>query len=316
MYRKFREAEMSFSAQVKDEIVKHIGTSRHCQLAELAALLHYSGEYFAQGDRRGLVFTSENEQVMRKYFTLLLKTFNMDFVSIGEEICSGKEFILSDSAKVEKILSACKMKPDEQASSLRIPVNGLLIKNSCCMRAFLRGAFLCIGSMSDPEKSYHMEFACEAETQAKQLRDILAEFDVDARMIPRKKHFIVYIKEGASIVDILNIIEAPLALMNMENLRIVKEVRNTVNRRVNCEAANITKTVTAASRQIEDIKLIKEQYGLQNLPANLREMAEVRLEYPEAALKELGELLDPPVGKSGVNHRLRKLGELADTLRP
>lgn len=122
-------------------------------------------------------------------------------------------------------------------------------------------------------------------------------------------------KEGKAIVDLLNVMEAHVALMNLENLRILKEVRNSVNRRVNCEAANITKTVNAASRQIEDILLLKERYGLENLPENLREMAEVRLEYPDAPLKELGELLEPPVGKSGVNHRLRKLSEMAEKLR-
>ena len=116
-------------------------------------------------------------------------------------------------------------------------------------------------------------------------------------------------------MDLLNVCEAHVALMNLENLRILKEVRNSVNRRVNCEAANISKTVEAAGRQIEDILLIKEKYGLQNLPENLREMAEVRLEYPELPLKELGEQLEPPVGKSGVNHRLRKLSEIAEKLR-
>ena len=125
----------------------------------------------------------------------------------------------------------------------------------------------------------------------------------------------VYLKEGAGIVDLLNVMEAHISLMNLENLRIVKEMRNSINRRVNCETANISKTVTAAAKQIEDIELIRDRYGFENLPDNLRQMAEIRLEYPDAALKELGEHLEPPVGKSGVNHRLRRLSEIADRIR-
>ena len=134
-------------------------------------------------------------------------------------------------------------------------------------------------------------------------------FDVDAKIVERKKHFVVYLKEGAQIVDILNVMEAHVALMNLENVRILKEMRNSVNRKVNCETANISKTVNAA------VKHIREVMGLDSLPDNLKEMALLRLEYPEAPLKELGMYLDPPVGKSGVNHRLRKISEIADGLR-
>ena len=169
--------------------------------------------------------------------------------------------------------------------------------------------------MSDPQKGYHLEFVCTDEYKAKQLQSVLVGFDIDAKIVLRKKYFVVYIKDGAGIVDLLNVCEAHVALMNLENLRIVKEMRNSINRRVNCETANISKTVNAASRQVEDILYIKEHYGFANLPGGLKEMAEVRLENPDVPLKELGEYLDPPVGKSGVNHRLRKLSELAERLR-
>ena len=125
----------------------------------------------------------------------------------------------------------------------------------------------------------------------------------------------VYLKEGAGIVDLLNVMGAHLSLMLLENLRIEKEVRNSVNRQVNCEAANITKTVNAAGKQIEDILLLQKNYGLSNLPDNLRQMAEARLEHPESSLQELGGYLNPPVGKSGVNHRLRKLSEIAEKIK-
>ena len=144
---------------------------------------------------------------------------------------------------------------------------------------------------------------------------LMAAFEVEAKTVLRKRYHVVYIKEGSQIVDILNVMEAPVALMELENIRILKEMRGSVNRQVNCETANINKTVSAAVKQMEDIIYIRDKAGLDSLPDNLREIAELRLARPEATLKELGEALDPPVGKSGVNHRLRKLGNMAEVLR-
>ena len=142
-----------------------------------------------------------------------------------------------------------------------------------------------------------------------------SHFDIEGKVVQRKRYLVVYIKESEGIVELLNVMGAHQSLMSLENLRILKDMRNSINRKVNCEAANITKTVNAATKQIEDIMYIKEHYGFHNLSDQLREIAEVRLDYPDATLKELGEYLNPKVGKSGVNHRLRKLGELADRLR-
>ena len=291
---------MSFSGTVKEELAEYISPARHCQLAELAALFHFGGRLTEDGCH--IKFDVENEAIARKCFTLLKKTFNINNVMREED--------------EEKVFQALHLYDEER----RIippdtPVNALLIKNNCCVRAYLRGAFLCAGSMSDPEKSYHLEFVCTRPEQAGQLKRIIQEFQIEAKTIKRKKYYVVYLKEGSGIVDLLNVIGAHVSLMNLENLRIVKEMRNSINRRVNCEAANITKTVTAASRQIEDILLIKKRCGFENLPDNLRQMAEIRLEYPEAPLKEPGEYLEPAVGKSGVNHRLRKLSEIAEHMR-
>lgn len=287
---------MSFSQNVKEELAGHMSPARHCQLAELAAMMHFCGQYGRDKEGRYTIgFQTENEAVSRKGFTLLKKTYNIDTdVGIDEE--QMREFL----AKIGD--------PEE-------PVDPLLIKNSCCQRAFLRGAFLCIGSISDPTKGYHLEFVCTDARKAEQLQKVLQVFSIEGKIVLRKKYYVVYLKEGESIVDLLNVCEAHVALMEFENLRILKDVRNSINRRVNCEAANITKTVNAAARQIEDIEYIRDHGGLKMLPDNLREMAEVRLEYPDASLKELGEYLDPPVGKSGVNHRLRKLGEFAEKLK-
>lgn len=299
---------MSFSATVKEELAGHISAARHCQLAELAAMIQFGTKVDKEG--KHLIFEAENETVERKYFTLLKKTFNI------ETVVQEKDWQIADREAEKKLISALYLaEEDGRIFASGRTVNTLLIKNACCARAYLRGAFLCAGSMSDPQKSYHLEFVCSDRGQAEQLQRVIAEFRIEARIIKRKKYDVVYLKEGSGIVDLLNVMEAHISLMNLENLRIVKEMRNSINRRVNCETANISKTVNAASKQIEDILLIREKYGFENLPETLRQMAEVRLEYPDAPLKELGEYLNPRVGKSGVNHRLRKLCEIADRIR-
>jgi len=169
--------------------------------------------------------------------------------------------------------------------------------------------------MSNPKKAYHMEFVTDDLEKAERLQEIIRAFSVDAKIIQRKKHYVVYIKEGSQIVDLLNVMEAHVSLMDLENVRIIKEMRNQVNRQVNCEAANISKTVNAASKQIEDIIFIRDHVGFGNLNEGLRDIARLRIEHPEASLKELGAMLQPPISKSGVNHRLRKLSYYADIYR-
>ena len=150
---------------------------------------------------------------------------------------------------------------------------------------------------------------------AKQITELISVFSIEAKTVLRKRAHVVYLKEGDQIVDMLGIMEAHVSLMELENIRILKDMRNTVNRKVNCETANINKTVSAAVKQLEDIEFIKEERGLDALPEGLEDIARLRLSHPSATLKELGELLNPPVGKSGVNHRLRKIGEIAEKLR-
>ena len=171
------------------------------------------------------------------------------------------------------------------------------------------------GSISDPEKGYHFEIVYPNERKARELQTIIRSFSVDAKIVQRKKSHVVYVKEGAHIVDMLAVMEANVALMDLENIRILKEMRNSINRKVNCETANINKTVNAAVKQMEDIRLIQQTIGFEQLNEGLVQIAELRMQYPEATLKELGMMLNPQVGKSGVNHRLRKLSELADELR-
>lgn len=199
--------------------------------------------------------------------------------------------------------------------SLDYRIEEYIFKDEDIKRAYIRGAFIGGGSISNPEKTYHLEFVTHSEEYAKDLSNLINTFSLNSKVIQRKNSFIVYIKEGEQIVDLLNVIGAHSSLLEIENIRIMKEMRNNVNRLVNCETANLSKTVNAAVRQVESIKLIQSQIGLQRLPDNLREIAELRLNYPDESLKELGEMLDPPVGKSGINHRLRKIEKIAEELR-
>ena len=291
---------MSFSSEIKEELSGQIPTARHCQLAEIAAILSFCSRVNEEENGlSGLRMHTENLPVARKYFTLLKKTFNIRLdvmVRQNKSIRGGRSFEIESYGDFSAI-------------------QHVLIQNLCCKRAFIRGAFLASGSVSDPEKGYHFEIVCNSPEKVNQLCDMIRSFDIEARVTMRKKNYIVYIKEGAQIADMLNVMEAHVALMKFENIRIVKEMRNSVNRQVNCETANLNKTVSAAVKQIEDIQFIKATIGFDQLPEGLTEIAELRLEQPQATLKELGQMLTPSVGKSGVNHRLRKLSLIAEELR-
>lgn len=310
---------MSFSSHVKDELAGAYSGARHCQIAELAAIFSMDGQITGTENSRGkIVFHTENLAVARKYFTLLRKTFNINTeILVRRSMVSGKSIlyilVVTRHSDVERVMNAMRLTP-LPGSGEWIP-GKLIMQNDCCRRAFLRGAYLAAGSMSNPEKGYHFEIVCTAPEKAGQLKEVFASFGVAARIIRRKKYHVLYVKESDQIVDILNIMAAHVSLLELENIRILKEMREAVNRQVNCETANISKTTSAAYGQIHDIQLIQQRMGLESLSPLLREMAEARLTWPDASLKELGSLLDPPVGKSGVNHRLRKLKELADSLR-
>lgn len=312
---------MSFSQEVKEELERQIGQARHCRIAEMAVILWCYGRVSTdENGRKRLVVATEHETIVRKYFTLLKKTFNINnsvLKTVFPTENAGRiyEGILEDEAHVETVLKAVKMWDEEKGGMCKqAAVSNVLLKSACCKRAYLRGSFLCSGSMSDPQKGYHLEYLCVSEGMAEQLVNVIADFEVEAKTVQRKKYYVVYVKEGASIVELLNVMEAHVSLMNLENTRILKEIGNSTNRKVNCETANIIKAVNAANKQIADIEKIRDVQGLDSLPAPLRDMAVVRLQYHDTPLGELGKYLDPPIGKSGVNHRLRKLGEIARKL--
>jgi DNA-binding protein WhiA len=316
------EAAMSFSKEVREELSLQLSPARHCRLAELAAILSYGAHIVRTGSDYYLKLQTENISVARKYFTLIRKTFNICIdvsVKLNSHTKKNRMYTLmiTHTDLVMGILQATKL-PINAVDPCRGGIgtaSHLVVLNACCKRAFIRGAFLVSGSMSNPKKAYHLEFVVSDYEKAEQLKEIIQTFSIDAKTILRKKNYVVYVKEGSQIVDLLNVMEAHVSLMNLENVRILKEMRNSINRQVNCEAANISKTVTASSKQIKDIVYIRDRVGFGDLAEGLEETARLRLQYPEASLKELGTMLLPPIGKSGVNHRLRKLSMYADHLR-
>ena len=311
---------MSFSSEVKEELESKIDTAKHCQIAEFAALMAFGGKIRRnQGGEMQVEFSTENELVSRVYQEMLLKVFGIKEQEVMVDI-EGKtnriyNMKINKPEHVAKLLMTLKW-CDEQFTTVQpVFVDARLIQKECCKRAFIRGAFLAAGSISDPNKFYHYEIVCEYEEDAEVMKEILCFFNLDAKVIGRKRSYVVYMKEGNNITDVLNLMGAFVSQMNLFNVMILKGMRNDVNRKVNCETANLNKTIEAAVKQIKDIEYIRDTIGLDELKDNLREVAYVRLENPDMNLKDIGERLEPVVGKSGVNHRLRKISEIAEELR-
>lgn len=329
---------MSFSTKVKEEIRKHNSAGRHCQIAELLALILATGEVELTDNQVKLILRPENDLIGDKICQLIDRLFRDEiivnryskYIEIENQDMTDKllqtiklsdyvDFLEEDWLDEEELL---EIEEDDitYVSSRGVSLQNChfpkqVIQKDCCKKAFIRGIFLATGSVNDPNKAYHFEIVVHNKEMAMAVSDVINSFSLDAKIVKRKKYYVVYLKEGSMIVDILNVMEAYVSLMDMENVRILKDMRNDINRRVNCETANIKKTVSAARRQIEDIEYIEKTKGLKFLSEPLRALAELRLEEPDANLNELGEMLNPPVSKSGVNHRLRKIGEIAKKLK-
>lgn len=306
---------MSFSSELKNELGKVIDNPRHCRIAELAAIMCMSGVVRRNDKGKYVISVSLENPIPAEVCSVLLrKVFDME--TEIEERRSNRNLTLYSCEIEEKdsvdVANALKIRIRE--NKIFPDVEGLT-ENNCCRRAFLRGAFITSGSISDPDRHYHLEIPCRDTYTAQQIMMIMNKLNLEPKMVERQNHYVVYLKDSEQIADALGFMGARKSLLELENARIRREVRGNINRRVNCETANINKTAHAAARQIDDILLIQEKIGLSSLPMGLDEMARVRLKYPEASLSELGAHLEPPVGKSGVNHRLRKLGEIAASLK-
>ena len=313
---------MSFSGTTKNELSRIPLEHEGCSLAEMAAFVRMNGTIQLSGMKSiNLKFTTENAAIARRIFSLLRSIYDTEvkvMVRRNKQLKKNNNYLIvvEDDDISKRVLEDVKFiwgKYNIFNPNYKIPEE--FIKERCCKRSYIRGAFLGGGSISNPEKAYHIEFVTSSEVHAKDLSEVINSFGLNSKIVLRKENYIIYIKESEQIADLLNIIGAHQALLKFEDIRVLKDVRNNINRIVNCETANLSKTIEASMRQIENIKLVESTIGFNKLSDNLREIAELRLEYVDASLKELGMMLNPPVGKSGVNHRLRKIEELADELR-
>jgi cell division protein WhiA len=306
----------SFAATTKKELTL-IETDACCEKAELSALIRMNGSVQLSNQRVILDISTENAAIARRIYTLLKKTYQLHIELLVRKKMRLKKnnvYMVRVPAGVQELLSDLKIVSEGFIFTPGIEKE--IVRGNCCKRAYLRGAFLAGGSVNSPEgSSYHLEIASIYEEHCRALAQLANKFDLNARFIERKKGFVLYIKEGEKITEFLSIIGAHQALLRFEDVRIMKDMRNSVNRIVNCETANLNKTIGAAVRQIDNIRLLQREVGLESLPDKLREVAEIRLQHPDMNLKEVGDMLKGSVSKSGVNHRLRKIDELAEKLR-
>lgn len=308
---------MTYALQAKSELARRELGQECCQQAEMTAFIRLGGSIELSGRRLSLQVVTSNPAVARRVFSLLKQAFSpaVPEVLVRKKIRLRKNNIyllrLSDSPKVQALLRQLGFL---QRETLENKATALTLGSKCCRRAYLRGAFLIAGSLSHPGNSYHLEIYTDYQEQAEKLADLMDVFGLKPKITARKNGFLVYLKESEQIGEFLNIIGAHTTLMDFENVRILKGIRNRINRLVNFETANVNKTVEAALKQVEAIHALARRPGLAALPPPLKQLAEVRLAHPEASLQELGELLTPPLGKSGVNHRMRKLEKMARQL--
>ncbi len=310
---------MSFSSTVKNEISKINTAESCCQKAELSALIKMTGTIQIK-NQIGIRLTTENAAIARRIFSLLKINYGIHtqvMMSKNRQLKKKYSYtlLIGPEHSSDKLLLSLGILNTKSGVMVNQRIPKKMIEKECCKKAYLRGVFLGGGSISDPEKTYHLEIVTGSKLYATDIMGLINSYGLNAKIVIRKNYYVVYLKEGENIVDFLNIIGAHNALLKLENIRIFKEMRNNVNRIVNCETANLSKTVNAAMRQIRNIQYIKENLGINKLPKNLRDMAELRLLHQDYSLAELGEMMNPPVGKSGVNHRLRRLDQIAEDLR-
>lgn len=307
---------MSFSVTVKDEITKIKIENKCCKNTFIDTIVEISSINF--DTEKDVKISTENIG----FATLLASLFKECYKFMPKiELVKKKNLvknktyslIINQQLREKLILRDATRKKLYNIQDEKIDISSIIL--NCCRRTFIKACFLASGSINNPDSSYHLEIHSQNAVFIKIIRNVINYFGLNSKIIERKNIFTVYLKEGEDIVDFLNIIGAHSSLMHIENIRIIKEMRNNVNRVVNCETANIGKTVNAAVRHIEDIKYIDNKMGINKLQQNLREVAEVRLKFRDANLQELGNKLNPPLSKSGVNHRLKNLAEIANQLR-
>lgn len=308
---------MSFAAQIKKELTT-VESDEIGKKSELAALIRMNGVVSESRHRYSLDIQTENAAIARRIYTLIKDNYHVSLEVLVRKKMKLKKnniYIVRLKEHVRDLLKDLQI-IDESLHVIR-KISSSAFNSENEKRAYLRGSFLAGGSINNPEtSSYHLEISNLYKEHNTSLSDLLNSFNLKSKTLERKHGYIVYIKEAEKITEFLSIIGAHNALFKFEDVRIVRDMRNSVNRLVNCETANLNKTIGAAFRQIENIKLIDQTVGLGELPDRLQEIASLRMEHQEVSLKELGELVTSgTISKSGVNHRLKKIDEFADKIR-
>ncbi|WP_204554182.1 DNA-binding protein WhiA [Bacillus ectoiniformans] len=308
---------MSFASETKKELTT-LEVKDCCAKAELSALIRMNGSLSFSNRLLVVNIQTENAAIARRIYILLKKNYQVDvelLVRKKMRLKKNNVYIVRLKERAKEILEDLSI--IEEGFTFVHDISPKLLSKKCCRRSYLRGAFLAGGSVNNPEtSSYHLEIFSLYEEHNQALCELMNTFDLNSKTLERKKGFINYLKEAEKITEFLNIVGAHSALLRFEDVRIVRDMRNSVNRLVNCETANLNKTIGAALRQVENIRYIEATVGLQVLPDKLRELAELRVAHQDVTLKELGEMVSGPViSKSGINHRLRKINEIAEKLR-
>lgn len=306
---------MSFSMSVKNEAAKIVARDKSIVDAELCGLISTCGSISIVKGGLVVSFSTENASVARRIFTHLKTFYSEDVNATARKNVKLKRNIytisLNDEDATKKLLKFC-FSEDEISIYSEISPN---LDDAKSKQAFVRGCFLGAGSVTNPRRGYHFEVVFSNRDASEFLKNILLDYEISGNIIERSDKFIFYIKGAEMISDALTVIGANGSVLEFENVRAMKETRNNVNRMVNCETANLEKIVNSSIEQVNDIMYIDSMIGLESLPESLYELANVRLVNRNASLKDLGELLDPKVGKSGVNHRMKKIRSIADDLR-
>ena len=318
---------MSFSSQTKGELARVVPTKKCCMLAEITGFLRVAGSLrLVGGGKFTIVASTENPAIARHYKTLIREYFGSNAgIEVGNSQVPGKargsyryrySLVIRPDEKSLQILRETGMLLIKEGNDfLSDGIYQPIIRNKCCKKAYLRGLFLGVGTMSDPRKSYHLEFVLNSSQVAQDLKRLIGSFvDLSAGLIERGEEHVVYMKRAEYISDMLGIMGANEAMLEFENIRIGRGLRREVNRISNCDNANVDRTLSAAEQQIKYIELIDAKLGLDNLDPVLRETAQLRLELPGASLTDIGEALRPPIKKPGVSKRFAKLKEIAESL--
>ena len=307
---------MSFSDKVRNEIIREKRLKNCCHLAELAALVKVEGSLQIANNKTGLKMLSQKAVVARELYKLLKDKYNfMTEIRVGKKSSfdKGNYYIINipPQERIKDLLIEIGL--IDKNFSFNYEIKDEFLEKNCCSKAYLKGLFLAAGMIADPNSEYHLEFFVKYEDYAEELYPLFDKFSIDIKIRKRNDKYSLYIKKVEDIIKVLNLIGAKSAQLEMENARILKEVKNEVNRKVNLETANLSRTAIAAQKQLENIELIDKIKGINKLSGSLQEIAELRRENPYASLKELGEMLG--LSKSGVNHRLRRIKKIAEDLK-